>query len=441
MSKLAYSFGALATALAYQAFAAYIIFFYVDVVKLPPYLAALGMLIYALWSTLSDPLIGYLSDHTRTRWGRRLPYIAFGALPLGVIYFLLWAPPFTALDQVFPLFLYFVFFICLFDVFYTITVLNWSALFPEMFASLKERSQVNAFRQGFNMMGLIFGIALPPLVYGRLGWGWLGVIFGSVITFMLLVALWGSREHLAFSREKQLPFLASVKATFRNRSFLTFAAANFFVQFAFTLIMAAIPFFAKYVLHEGTQGTAGLLAAAFLAALLFLYVWEKITIHAGAKRAYSAAICLLAFTLLPLFYAQSFNLTLILAFIIGFGLSGLILISDLLLADVIDEDELKTGTRREGMYLGANAFITRFAIGLEALSIGIIFSVCGYNPYVFSQPQTFFIGLRWLLAGLPFTALGIAFIIIKFYPLSGQALRREKRDVMELHLRKGVKNE
>jgi len=442
MSKsrgLAYSFGAVATALAYQTFATYIIFFYVDVVKLPPYLAAAAMLIYGIWNAINDPLIGYLSDHTRTRWGRRLPYLAFGAIPLGIVYFFLWVPPFTSLDQAFPLFLYFLGFICLFDAFYTITVLNWSALFPEMFASLKERSHVNAFRQSFSLLGLVLGIILPPLIYGSLGWSWVGIILGSIITCALLIALWGSKEQLVFSHEKQLPFLASVKATFKNRSFLTFVFANLFVQYSFTLVMATFPFFAKYVLRESVQGTAALMAAAFLTALPMVYVWERLAIRMGAKRTYLTAIVILALALLPLFFVTSFGMALLLAFLVGFGLAGFILVADLLIADVIDEDEINTGTRREGMYLGASAFISRFAIVLEAVCMGFIFASSGYNPYVFSQPDEFLAGLHWLLAGFPLIGLLLAGIIISFYPLAGQKLRQEKKEVAELHIQKGVK--
>ncbi|MBU0502725.1 MAG: MFS transporter, partial [Candidatus Margulisbacteria bacterium] len=180
--KLAYSFGAVATALSYQAFSTYIIFFYVDIVKLPPHLAATGMVIYAIWNAINDPLVGYLSDHTHSRWGRRIPYIVFGAIPFGFVSYMLWRPPFVEAGQVFPLFLYFVFFICLFDAFYTITILNWSALYPEMFPHFKERTKVNAFRQTFGLIGLVLGVVSPPLIFSTWGWGTLGIIFGCAIS-------------------------------------------------------------------------------------------------------------------------------------------------------------------------------------------------------------------------------------------------------------------
>ena len=224
IKKLAYSFGAVATALSYQSFSTYIIFFYVDIMKLPVYLAGIAMLIYAVWNGLNDPLAGYLSDITRTRWGRRIPYLAAGAIPFGIIFFLLWVPPFGRIDQVSLLFLYFLFMICLFDGFYTVTILNWASLFPEMYPSLPERTQVNAYRQSFGMLGLLIGIALPPLIYGAWGWGWMGACFGALISVALLIALWGSHERKEFSRDRALPLFPAFKATFKNRSFMTFAS-------------------------------------------------------------------------------------------------------------------------------------------------------------------------------------------------------------------------
>ncbi|MFH1362362.1 MAG: MFS transporter [bacterium] len=436
--KLAYSFGAVATALSYQAFSTYIIFFYVDIVKLPPHLAATGMVIYAIWNAINDPLVGYLSDHTHSRWGRRIPYIVFGAIPFGFVSYMLWRPPFVEAGQVFPLFLYFVFFICLFDAFYTITILNWSALYPEMFPHFKERTKVNAFRQTFGLIGLVLGVVSPPLIFSTWGWGTLGIIFGCAISISLLIAVWGSREHLEYSQEKQLPLFASFKATIKNKSFLTFVFSNLFVQYSFTLILATIPFFMKYLLDEPAHSTAAVLAVAFLAAIPMLYVWQQIVIRFSAKKSFMLAMVVLAFSLLPLFFVQTFAGALFTAFLLGIGLSGFIEIVDLVISDVIDEDETKTGTRREGMYFGANAFITRFAIGLEAISMGLVFVWTGYNPYIFTQTPEFLIGLRALIAGLPLIAILLALLIISFYPLFGQGLKEMKTELKKIHLKKGV---
>jgi GPH family glycoside/pentoside/hexuronide:cation symporter len=421
LKKLAYSAGAIATAISYQAFSTYVIFFYVDVLKLPVALAGAAMLIYGLWNALNDPILGFISDLTRTRWGRRIPYILAGAVPFGIVFFLLWVPPFEGLEQTMQLFAYFTVMICLFDGIYTLTVLNWAALFPEMYQSLGERAQVNAIRQSFGLVGLLLGIALPPLLYSTYGWPSLGLVFGWVISLALIIAAWGSHERQEYLKDKPLGLWTALKVTARNRSFGTFVTANLFIQYTFTLILATIPFFAKYVLRADPQGVTGILAAAFLTAIPMLFVWKMAAIKFGAKRTMLAAMACLACSLVPLLSISSYGL-----------------VSDLLIADVIDEDEVKTGVRREGMYFGMNAFITRFAIALEAFSLSTVFIMSGYNPYVFTQYAEFNSGLRILIAGLPIAALVLGFGMMLLYPLAGNKLAEMRAQSAALHAKKGI---
>lgn len=436
--KLAYSFGGIATSLSYQAFATYILFFYVDYMKLSAGLAAIAMVIYGIWNALNDPLAGYISDRTRTRWGRRIPYIMFGAVPFGFIYFLMWSPIFSAKDMVF-LFIYFLLFICLFDGFYSFVILNWITLFPEMFPSLKERTEVNSYRQFFGVIGLIVGMGLPPLIYSTLGFSWMGVIFGSLIVFALFVALLGAREKKEFSLDKALGVRQALKATLKNRSFLTFVISNLFIQYAFTMVPAMIPFYAKYVLNVGPRGTSLILVTAFVVALPLLFLWARVAAKIGAKPVYMTAIACFTLFLLPFLFINSLVSAVVTAAFLGMALGGVIVLSDVVIADVIDEDELATGSRREGAYFGVNAFVCRFAIALEAASLGSVFALTRYDPHIFLQPKSFLAGLRFLIAGLPMLAMVAAFIIMIFYPLFGKKLEGIRERLEVLHREKAEK--
>ncbi len=416
IKNIAYSFGAVATALSYQAFSAYILYFYVDTIKLSAWLASIGMLIWGVFNALNDPLVGFISDRTKSRWGRRIPYILFTALPFGLIYFLVWSPPFDVVNEI-ALFLYFLIFICLFDLCYTIVVLNWASLFPEMFPSLEERAQVNSYRQSFGMFGLIIGIALPPLIYTTLGWSAMGAIFGALIVSAYYISLWGAKEKEAAKRIEPLGLKESFKHTFINGSFMAFVASNLLIQYAFTMVLAIMPFFAKYILRIEDIKITFIMLATFLSAIIMMFVWRILTIRLSAKRAYLIAILLFAISLLPFFVISNYYLCILAAIFVGATFSGIILISDVLISDIIDEDAVNTKTRREGMYFGTNAFICRFAIALEAASIGFIFISTEYNPVIFSQTKEFLLGLRWLISGLPALALALAFIIMRFYPL------------------------
>ena len=432
IKKIAYSIGAVATALSYQSFSAYIIFFYVDVIKLNAGLAALAMSVFGVWNALNDPIAGFISDRWRTKWGRRIPYIALCAVPLGLVYYFLWTPPYDA-SHMGLLFAYFLLLICLFDGVYTVVILNWASLFPEMYPSLDERAQVNSLRQSFGMLGLVLGVALPPLIYSTLGWRAMGLIFGALITAVILATLFGSSEKREFTLDRPLKLKDAVVKTFSSRSFMIFVMANLFIQYVFTMILAVVPFYAKYVLNIGPYGTSAMLLTTFITAIVMMFAWRYLAVALGAKTGYMLSIAVLALSLIPFLSVTGYWSALLSTSLVGVGLAGVILISDILISDVIDEDELCSGSRREGMFFGFNAFITRFAIALEAASLGIVFVAARYNPYVFHQTASFLSGLRMLLSGLPILALIAAFVIMRYYPLSGGRLKEMRRELADLH--------
>ncbi|MHB8947429.1 MAG: MFS transporter, partial [Bacillota bacterium] len=248
--KILYSFGSFGASLPAQAVGAFLLFFYVDQLKMPPSLYGTGMVIYAIWNAINDPLAGQISDNTRTRWGRRIPYIRWLMAPLAVAFVLIWKPPFaSAVGHETGMFAYFLIMLFFFDGLYTFVILNWTALFPEMFPTLGERTQVSAMRQAFGIFGNIIGVSLPPMLYPVLGWGGMGLAFGILTLISLGLSLLGSKENPTFAEEQGLALIPALKATFANRSFVTFVIADFAWQFTFGILLAVIPFYAKYVLH------------------------------------------------------------------------------------------------------------------------------------------------------------------------------------------------
>ncbi|MCZ7574165.1 MAG: MFS transporter [Ardenticatenaceae bacterium] len=437
--KLAYSLGNLAASLTYNAFFTYVNFFYVDTLKLPACLFALGFTLYTLWNAINDPLAGALSDRTRTRWGRRVPYIALGSLPLAVFFALVWLAPFRGNDP--RLFAYFLLIIFLYDGFYTFVTLNLVALFPEMYPSLDERAEVSGYRQVFGLVGLVLGIALPPILYGSFGWEAMGLIFGVVSAGCLYVSLWGSRERPAFQQDEPLRLKAALLGTLANRSFDSFVASYMLVQYAFSLIMAAIPFYAKYVLRLPEQNTSFLLLATILVAFPMLYVWGRAAIRWGTRAAMLGSMGVLAAALLPFLVVRDFRTALLATSAVGLGLGGLILLTDVLLADIVDEDELKTGVRREGMYFGMSGFLGRLSGVLQTQTINGILLYTGYNARlaVDAQPPAVLDGLRALVSLIPMVALGLGTVALLFYPLHGSRLARVKAEMAAVHARKGAR--
>ena len=353
---LAYSLGSLGASVPAQAFSTYAVFFYVDVLKLPAlWVATIGMTIYGIWNAVNDPLLGYFSDRTRTRWGRRIPWIAGGLIPLVVFFILVWTPPGLAPGA---LFVYFLVVIFLYDFFYTLVVLNWTSLFPEMFPSLRERAHVSAWRQIFGNVGLILGIGLAPMLYSSMGWRGMGVILGLVTGAALGVSLLGSREDPSL-RGEPLELGPALRYTLANRSFLTFVLTSLTVQFSWTVLMATLRFYTKYVLGLDEGKHTIMLLGCFLVVFILLHPWGRITVRLGARNTMMGAVVIFGLTLVPAWFIGGFTGGVIYATLLGLGLPGLMLLLDVLISDVIDEDELRSGARREGMYFGVHALFIR----------------------------------------------------------------------------------
>lgn len=436
--NLFYSSGSLSAALTGATFSTYIIFYYVDVLKIPAELIGLGMAIYGIWNAINDPLLGHMSDRTRSKWGRRIPYIRFGSLPFVLAFMLVWAPPVKLLSNNANLiFAYFMLAIFLYDTLFTLVIINWTSLFPEMYKTQEERTSVSAMRQIFGIVGNILGVAAPPILYATVGWSSMGIIFGIITFIFLILSLVGAKEDPSYSEGEGLSMLESLKATFSNKSFLTYVIGSMFVQFTFVMLQAGIPFYAKYVLKIEGFSVSLLMGTIFIVALFFVNLWGKIANSKGSKTTIIISAMLYGIALIPFWFVKSLAGGIITTGILGIGLAGLIVLLDVLLSDIIDEDELKTGTRREGIYFGINGFMIRLGISAQSIIMGTILKLSGYNAHlsVNAQPASAIIGIKSLITIIPIIAITFAILFYKMYPLYGDRLNEVKEKIKLLHVK------
>jgi|ADurb_Gel_02_Slu_FD_contig_123_21905_length_1414_multi_5_in_0_out_1_1 GPH family glycoside/pentoside/hexuronide:cation symporter len=415
-----YCLGSFTAALLGQAFSSWAQLYYVDVLKMPLVLYGTGMTIYGIWNAINDPLAGQWSDRTRTRWGRRIPFILFGTIPFCAIFVLVWAVPQSVQASPSSLFAYFLGMAFLFDGLFTVVILNWTALFPEMYPSLGERSSVSAAKQALGIVGMIVGMAMAPAVRDLVGWTGMGIIFGALGLAAMFLSLLGSRERPEFSEKQGLPIAEAFKYTFVNRSFITFVIMNLFVQFTFVLLPATLPFFCKYVLGLSDAQNTLVLAPIFIVALPMVWVWGRITNRLGPRGASMLAVAVFAMALVPFAFVNNLATVMIATAFTGVGLAGVLVLVDVLIADVIDEDEISTGARREGAYFGANAFVMRFSVSLEAIAFSVVMGMHGYNPALEVQPASVAPGLRFLMTVVPLVSLALALVALYYYPIDGE---------------------
>lgn len=425
-----YCMGALASGMLGQIVNTWLMFFYVATLKFSSTSIGYAMAIYAIWNSINDPILGYISDITKSRWGRRIPYIVFGTLPFALSFMMIWMPPLNLLKTDFLRTLYFLLSICLYDTFFTMVILNWTALFPEMYPREKDRNRVSGLRQIFGVVGAIAATVAVEPFYKAYGWSAMAIVFGILGCIIMYLSLLGSRENPAYAEKQSLNLIDSFKSTLINKSFLTFVFANTSFEIVKLLITASIPFYITYVLNV-KNGVAILTGIIFIIAILSMPFWIWITNKKGARDSFILGLLLFAAAIVFFYFAKNLIIALIVGVFTGFSLAGLLLMPDVLISQVIDEDEMKTGRRREGAYFGVNALILRLSVAAEALIVAYVLKWSNYNNMMTTQTASTVNGIRMLMSFIPVVFIVLAVIFAKLYPIHGERLKKIKdRDIM-----------
>jgi len=450
--SLAFSCASLADVITYQSFTFLIFTFYFTIVRINIVLISIGFGIWSVWNAINDPLLGGLSDRTHTKWGRRIPWIMASIVPLGLMMIFLYTPPmiFGITDQI-SNFVYFLIVIIIFELFYTMFSINQTSLFPEVFIGKEERAKANTFRQIFIIIALIVAFILPTLFIPDLTDRkyltnyWIFGLFACIIViiFGLIFLKWGAREKAEFKDDyKDMPGLfESFKICVKNENFRWTAFSLIFIWFVFGMLPTIVPLYGKFVLGiENSIYIALMLALSFISAVIFIIVWRIVVLKIGPRKTWMYSLLAWMITLIPLFFITSMEWALFLFFLSGCGLAGALFLRDITWADVIDEDELNTGVRREAAYYGMNALFMRFSTILIFLAISIVFTSTGWAVYAPEKvtPEVIF-GLKLLMVVFPVIALGIAIFGFYMYPLHGERLRKVKEAQQILHAEKKSK--
>ncbi|MFW9899178.1 MAG: MFS transporter [Candidatus Thorarchaeota archaeon] len=450
-TSLAFSSAAISDVIAYQSFTFLIFTFYYTIVGINVILISIGFAIWSIWNALNDPILGALSDRTHTRWGRRIPWIIASIIPLGIIMILLFTPPISfGINDEMTNFIYFLVIIIIFELFYTMFSINQTSLFPEVFIDKDERAKVNNVKQIFIIIALIFAFILPTFFIPDLterrylpNYLFFGIVACVIIIFTGLIFLkWGAREKEEFKEDyKDMPgFINSVKICVENECFRWPALSLIMVWFVFGMLPTIIPLYGKFVLGvENSLYIALMLALAFISATIFINIWRVVAQKIGPRKTWMYSMLVWILTFIPLMFISDPISGMICFFLLGIGLAGALYLRDLMWADVIDEDETRTGVRREAAYYGVNALFMRFSTVLIFLAISLVFTTTGWGEYTPTPGADVIFGLRVLIAIFPIIALGIAIFGFYMYPLDGERLRKVKEAQRKLHEEKKSK--
>lgn len=402
-TKFFYGFGSVAYGVKDNGFSFFLLLYYNQVLGLPQEWVGPGIMIALVVDAISDPIVGHLSDNLHSRWGRRHPFMYASAAPVGVLYFLLFSPP-AGLEGG-TLFAYFIVVAVLVRTFITLYEIPSTSLVAELTDDYDERTSMLSYRMLFGWWGglllsvFAYTVFLRPTeeypvgVLNPEGYHGYAVVSAFLMIFAILVSAIGTHRHIPYLKkppEKQ-PFevgrtLREIGETLRNRNFAVLFVSGLFAAVGAGLSSALNIYFNTYFWELDSDQISRLVLTLFLSAALAQTLTPRISLRLGKKRAAILIAGLGAFLapttitlrlvgwfpengspwLLPTLIAfTAVEVTLI----IGWS----ILVSSMV-ADVVEESEMKTGRRSEGLFFAARSFMQKAVSGIGVLTSTLILS-------------------------------------------------------------------
>jgi len=430
-TRIMYALTSLGVATLAESISGIIAFYIVDVKNLPVTWYSTFWFFYTLYNAANNPVLGYMSDRTRTRWGRRLPYILFTGLPYAVTFALLFTAPFDGKDNPVALLIYFGACIVLWEGLYTALATGYYGLLPEMFGSYRERTDVAAKMNIFQTIALVLGAALPPLLASILGWSGMAILLSVISVIAIYVGFPYLFEQPGLKTDTSFPFSAALKHTFINRSYLTAAGSQMMRFFATGSLQTGILFYLKYSLKVDESNATTILGIAFLIAMFSLYPWRNwVANKLDSRRTLMLANAIMILGIVPMGFSPNIYFTYAAAVVLGIGLGGLVLIGDVIMTEVVDEDEVKTGHQRAGMYFGMSGFLITLSGLLVSSVFGLLMPAFGYDTLLDIQPATVDLGFRIFLTVPTTIGFLLAIFLLWLYPLHGKYLQ-DIKDTLE----------
>lgn len=438
--KWSFGMGSFAQWFINGAFNTWVLSFYFVAVKLDITLIGLAFIIWTIWNAVNDPLLGYLSDRTRTKWGRRKPFIILGTIPIIIIEVIVWTPP---LGNQLITFIYLLIILICYDTFYTM-VTFFDSLFPELYTSVEERAEVNSIKQILSIIGLIMAFLIPGIFIGDLseisGYVINGIVTTIITGVSLFIAIkWGAieREEFKLDHKHDFSFFKGLSYCLKNRGFVMYTIMFFLFEYITLLYGSLIPLWGENVLMvSSTFETALLLGSLFLVGLVSVILWRWLDLKLGSRKSYGISMIVFAISILPIIFVSDFTSAVIFLCFGGVGYGGMLYYIYLLIADVIDEDELNTGVRREGTFFGITNFFMRLAMAVSILSISLVFTSTGWESWTPTIGINIETGIRILMVAFPCIAVGIGLVCLYFYPYPKDKVDRMKVKINELHEQK-----
>ncbi len=423
-TKIIYGAGDTGFSLTSTILGAYFAIFLTDVVGLAPGIAAVAIFIGRSWDYINDPLIGHISDRTRSRWGRRRPFLLFGAIPFGAAFTLLWWKP--PIESAVGLAVYYAIAYLLFDSAATFAYMPYFALTPELTEDYDERTALTSYRMFFSILGGLIAFTVPLMIIGTFRPEnasrvmLMGLIFAAVSVVPLWLTFFGTRERDHHMQMERPGLRQSLRAALKNRPFKFSAGIFLLTWVAVTILEGTLLFFLKYVVERESQSDL-IMAAIFITAIIALPFWEYLSRRWNKQKAYIAGIgfwAVVQMVLITLNPASPMSFLLTLSILAGIGVGAAHVLPWSIIPDAIEWDELHTGERHEGMFYSLVTLLQKIASSIAIPLVLLLLEFTGYLPNSNVQPQSAILGIRIVVGPIPAILLGAGIVFAWLYPLS-----------------------
>ncbi len=423
-TKFLYGIGDTGFSLTSTILGAYFAIFLTDVVGIAPTIAAAAIFIGRSWDYINDPLIGHISDRTRSKWGRRRPFLLFGALPFALAFILLWVrPPF---QNPITLAVYYALAYLIFDAAATFVYMPYYALTPELTQDYDERTQLTSYRMFFSILGSLIAFTVPLFIIGSFTPEnasrvlVMGIIFSAASLLPLILTFLGTKERNEYMEMEQPSLRESLQAARKNRPFVFGATIFLLTWVSVDILQTTLLYFVKYVAQKEAQSDL-IMATIFVTAILVLPFWNWAAQHWSKRHAYIGGIAFWAvvqIVLITVTAATPLPYILFLCVLAGFGIAAAHVLPWSIIPDAVEWDELNTGQRHEGMFYSLITLMQKIASSVAVPLALVVLDKTGYQPNLAQQSQQALFGIRLVIGPIPALLLCTGIVFAIFYPLS-----------------------
>jgi len=399
---------------------------------LSPLYIGLALSASRIIDAITDPLMGHITDNTKSRWGRRRPWIFLGSILMPIIFALIWFTP-RMENQLIPA-IYLIVMCSLFYMAFTVWVVPYGGLGLELVDDYDERTRLQAFRVAPSfivgiLIGSLYKITLMENVWGGdevVGARYVGVIVAVLIMITAMIPALFTKERYAHTDQEKTKLWPALKMTIREKPFLLLVGSVFFVFVALFFMIPLLTYISLYFVSQGDKqlmGSIGMFTAPVQATtqLLSMFAIGYFAKYMDKKHLLITGLCIGIFGYLTswfLFTPEHPFLTILPPVIINIGLCACWVLNGSFTADICDWDELKTGKRREGMYSAVFGFINKLAIALVSTLSSWVLVKLGFSGDNLQPTTDQLFTLRWFYIVVPVVAMIGAILCMSKYPLT-----------------------